>query len=248
MGKALVIKDASFQTNALGRVTFLDPVPCTGLTLSANTATFEYFGDTVTIVATPVPANTTDQVVWTSSDDNVVSVVDGIITLNGLGQATVTAVCGTISATVSVSQLSAKATNYYVCKSSLTYKRSESIPTMLIGGSDAFDMVGKTYNASDELIHVEGGYERNVEGILVPYGANYVALVTSNATTPVFKCSFGDPINRTEHLGTYWPTFLGDSEAYIAKQSVTSGNVVMLRLQKSINASDLVSGVLFSVS
>ena len=49
------------------------------------------------------PENTTDKIVWTSSDDSVATVNDGVVTAVFNGNATITATCGAFSATCSVS-------------------------------------------------------------------------------------------------------------------------------------------------
>lgn len=248
MGKALVIRNVSFQNNALDQVTIIDPIPCTEITLSESTATFEYIGDNVTITATLVPADTTEQVIWESSNANVASVIDGVITLKGLGTATITATCGSVSATVSVTQSSAKIEDYFIKVNSQLAKRSNTYPNLVMYSDNTFGMVGKEYDLNDEICHVEGGSERGIEAIIVPAGANYVSLVIEDSSTHPFKVTAGDPINRTLYNGTLWPTYVSDSASYGTKLSVTPGQVIMLRLQDSTGDLDGITGVQFSVS
>ena len=93
-----------------GRWTYMDaqinalrtPVPCTGITLSESTLSFTS-GDPVTLTATVAPADTTDAVVWTSSNPSVATVNNGVVTPVGEGNATITATCGSQTATCSVS-------------------------------------------------------------------------------------------------------------------------------------------------
>jgi len=77
------------------------PVPCTGITLSESAITFSS-GSPVTITATATPENTTDDIVWTCSDDTVCIVNNGVVTPLKNGTATITATCGSQSATCSV--------------------------------------------------------------------------------------------------------------------------------------------------
>lgn len=77
------------------------PVPCTGITLSESAITFSS-GSPVTITATATPENTTDDIVWTCSDDTVCIVNNGEVTPLKNGTATITATCGSQSATCSV--------------------------------------------------------------------------------------------------------------------------------------------------
>lgn len=70
-----------------------------GIVLSATSASVEA-GDTVTITATTIPVE--GDVTWTSSDDTVATVADGVITGVASGSATITATSGSASATVAV--------------------------------------------------------------------------------------------------------------------------------------------------
>lgn len=103
MGKALVIKNVDFSTNKLTTVELEDAVPCTGITVSANTASITKVGNTFTLTASVSPYDCTDAVVWSTSNANVVTVQGGVVTATGIGTATVTATCGAYSATCTVS-------------------------------------------------------------------------------------------------------------------------------------------------
>lgn len=61
-------------------------------------------GSTETLHVTYIPENTTDDktVTWTSSDESVATVADGVVTAVGKGNATITATCGAFSATCDV--------------------------------------------------------------------------------------------------------------------------------------------------
>ena len=76
-------------------------VPCTGITLSESSVSF-LNSTPVTITATVTPENTTDDVVWTCSDSTVCTVSNGIVTPLKNGTATITATCGSQTATCSV--------------------------------------------------------------------------------------------------------------------------------------------------
>lgn len=76
-------------------------VPCTGITLSGSELTFA--DETPqTLTAYPVPTNTTDAVLWESSNPNVATVEGGVITPVGKGDCTITVTCGNQSATCAV--------------------------------------------------------------------------------------------------------------------------------------------------
>lgn len=102
MSKALIIPNADFSENKLTTVTF-GTIPCTAISLSSNEETLTAIGGTVTLTATLTPANTTDTLSWESSDDSVVSVINGVLTALTVGEAVITATCGEQTATCSVS-------------------------------------------------------------------------------------------------------------------------------------------------
>lgn len=98
MAKTLVIKGSNYTANKLDTVVFDDVIPCTGISFAEVSADVEP-GDTYSIVATVTPADTTDEIVW-SSNNQYFSVNNGEVSVNGIGQATITAVCGEYSASV----------------------------------------------------------------------------------------------------------------------------------------------------
>ena len=66
------------------------PVAVTGVTLDKSEATLQ-IGGTVTLTATVVPANADNKSVnWTSSDNNVATVANGVVTAVAAGNATIT--------------------------------------------------------------------------------------------------------------------------------------------------------------
>ena len=100
---ALVIKGANFAANKLTTVTFVeDEKPCTAIALSETTKSVTSIGS-FTLTATVTPADTTDDVLWSSSNETVATVADGVVSVTGLGTATITATCGEQTATCVVS-------------------------------------------------------------------------------------------------------------------------------------------------
>lgn len=100
--KALVINGANFAMNKVAKVNLEEDVPCTGITLSQSELTFTSIGATATLTVTKTPLDTTDTVVWASSNEDCATVADGVVTCVGVGSATITATCGTQSATCTV--------------------------------------------------------------------------------------------------------------------------------------------------
>ena len=100
MSKALVIKNADFSANKVTTVVFND-IPCTGITISESTLSITS-RDGNTLIATVTPLNTTDPILWSSSDESVLTVNNGALTILGNGNCIVTVSCGSYSASCSV--------------------------------------------------------------------------------------------------------------------------------------------------
>ena len=102
MAKTLTIKGADFNTNKVTTVSFSGgSIPCTGISFEEDAFSFTNYTP-VTIEYTLTPSNTTDTLSWATSDSNVATVSNGVITPVGLGTATITATCGTQTATATV--------------------------------------------------------------------------------------------------------------------------------------------------
>lgn len=104
MSRALVIKNADFSANKLTTVTFGDEKSCTGIVFSSDTITITGMDD-VEVEYEVTPSDTTDLILWDSSDKDIVTIDDGVMTVVGVGSCEITATCGThiASATVTVS-------------------------------------------------------------------------------------------------------------------------------------------------
>lgn len=78
-----------------------ESIPATGITLDKSTLSFTDSASQ-TLVATVEPSDTTDKVVWTSNAESVATVANGVVKPLSNGSATITATCGSVSATCSV--------------------------------------------------------------------------------------------------------------------------------------------------
>ena len=73
-------------------------VVCTELNLSDVDVYLNAVGSVWKLTATPIPTDTTDQVVFTSSDENIVTVDEfGLITAVGTGEASIIVTCGDVT-------------------------------------------------------------------------------------------------------------------------------------------------------
>ena len=98
----------------------LEAIPCTNISLNKTTLSFTTT-DTQTLTATVTPTNTTDTIAWSVSPTDICTVKNGIVTPTSNGQCTITATCGTKSATcnVTVSLPSVACTNITLNKTAL---------------------------------------------------------------------------------------------------------------------------------
>ena len=76
-----------------------EPVACTGIELDYTELSLTGDGETKTITALVTPTDTTDSITWKSSNEAVATVDNGTITAISNGTTTITATCGSLSAT-----------------------------------------------------------------------------------------------------------------------------------------------------
>lgn len=138
MAKTIIVKGANFSTNKLTTVEFND-TPCTGISFGAESYTADSLGE-LAVTYTVTPADTTDDVVFASSDENVVAVTADGFEAVGVGSCTITITCGDYSdtATVSVSvvydfnwifSLLSEASGGYVTGTASAYARLGTLGT-----------------------------------------------------------------------------------------------------------------------
>lgn len=88
-------------------------VPATSIELSSSSGTL-LAGKQATLTATCQPAGTTDEVIWSSSDNTVATVEDGVITTLKVGNATITATAGSVHADYSLTVVSATSAQNFI--------------------------------------------------------------------------------------------------------------------------------------
>ena len=132
-------------------------VAVTSITLDKTSLSMQV-GDTETLTATIKPEDATDKtIVWTSSDEAVVSVSNGKITALKSGKATITAKSGTCSADCVVT-ISVNTESIILDKTTLSLAVGESaILTATVKPDDATDKT-VTWSSSDEsVVKVDNG-------------------------------------------------------------------------------------------
>ena len=96
---------------ATGEVKATVVIPVTGLTLDQSSVAL-YKGQIASLTVAVTPSNATETVTWSSSDNSVATVSDGVVTAVGGGTATITAAAGGMSAncTVTVTEITSPVT------------------------------------------------------------------------------------------------------------------------------------------
>lgn len=123
--------------SAICNVTVKEYVLCTGVTLSADTLSFNT-SDTQTLTATIQPSNCMQEVIWNIEPAGIVRVENNVVTPLSNGDCTITVTCGnhSDSCTVNVSCF----TTMYNITNNLTKATSNNSATTIAGGT--------TYNAT----------------------------------------------------------------------------------------------------
>ena len=140
MGKALILKDVDFSGVALDKVEIYDRIPCTGISLNQSAITVTTL-NTVTLTATFTPANTTDAVVWSSSDESVCSVENGVITPIKSGTATITATCGNHSASCEITADITIVLDAHMTSGYIAFMSSETYVTINSNGTCGLSLI-----------------------------------------------------------------------------------------------------------
>ena len=129
-------------------------IPTTGITLDKTTAEMTE-GETLTLTATVTPENATDKtVVWTSSDETVATVANGVVTAFKAGKATIRAKSGEVSATceITVNAKVIPATGIALDKTTAELTEGETLTlTATVTPEDATDKT-VAWTSSDETV------------------------------------------------------------------------------------------------
>ena len=157
----------------------IEAIPCTNITLNNTTLSFTTT-DTQTLTATLTPTNTTDKVVWSVSPEGIATVENGVVTPTSNGQCTITATCGTKTATCNVTvNLPVEAvTALNLDKDSITLGDATGVDT---SNTNLLDGVNHTIDSNtnnimfDSITLDAGAYVfRNINGGTFTYlGAKY---------------------------------------------------------------------------
>ena len=221
------------------------PVHTTAITIQkggvdCDSATV-YTGTTLTLTAILTPNDSTDPVTWTTSDDSVVTVSNGVLTPVGVGSATITATSNGKQATCAIT---VKTGGYYV-----TYTNNDDEQVVLLLENAGEDGSGKTqyhgaisaktgsiltfnYNYTSIVASKESGANiDDSEGFVVAYGGPSLGLYLKDQLAGNYSLWLDAPVFTVKVDGEVYSTTsrgdVGDNKA-IFDISLTSGQKVRI--------------------
>ncbi|MBQ2664238.1 MAG: Ig-like domain-containing protein, partial [Clostridia bacterium] len=90
-GNAVITAKTDGNLSAQCAVTVVAASPATSITLDKDAVTLTKLGSTAVLHANVAPVNTDEKIIWTSSDEKVAKVIDGVVISENPGTATITA-------------------------------------------------------------------------------------------------------------------------------------------------------------
>lgn len=167
-------------------------IACTGISLNTTSITFTE-ENSITLVATPTPSNTTDSITWSTSSSAIATVSNGVVTPVSNGSCIIYVVCGDYSAQCNVTVNivhTVPCTGITISKSSLTFTDdSPQTLSVTVTPSDTTDIV-LWETSSSEIATVNNGEVTPVSNGSCTitarcgnYSANCSVLVNISAST-----------------------------------------------------------------
>ena len=185
MSKALVIKGANFSANKLETVELLQSIPCTGVELSQTAISFTSLNSSVQLEATLTPTNTTDSVLWQTSNADCATVSNGLVTCVGVGSATITVSCGTQSASCTVvSDISIDMSDSnYGSQNGLCVGKNGTRDYLTTSSGDTYRCYYEANNALDGYKAFSVADTSGLYGIPIPKGTKSITILHPSAFT-----------------------------------------------------------------
>lgn len=188
-----------------------ETVPATGITLDKTTLSFTDSA-TQTLVTTVEPSDTTDKVVWTSNAESVAKVTNGVVKPLSNGSATITATCGSVSATCFVTVDIAEGGQVTLTSISATYTGGD-----VAVGTSLNDLTGITVTAHYSDGSTSNITEYTLSGTIVE-GENTITVSYGGKTTTFIVVGISEPALYPLNNGELYNTYTGVTLA------VTNGN------------------------
>lgn len=245
MGYAIKIPSVDFSSIAVGQVTYVEPIPCIAIALDHDTLTFSRAEEMSQLTATLTPADTTDSVTWSSSNENVATVsATGLVTIHGIGSATITATCGEQTAICSITQSTIKAQyDFTILANNYPEHSSSSSPVITMNSTSGQKSFGQAYHAANEDLHIL--YTTDLECIRVPYGATTMFIAAATGENPIVSyVEVADTDTLVTKSSKQYPMYTREKTSVYANTGMTVeyGECVVLRIldAQAVNVGDYV--------
>ena len=154
-------------------------VAVTGVTLNQSEAQMTVGGETLTLTATVNPNNATDQSVsWSTSDGDVATVDNGVVTAVAAGNATITVTTtdGSFTATCAITVTAPEPAKYYIVGSMNSWGVDENYemnPSLDAETEEYFYTLDLTTTSEFKVVKVQNGQQSWIpEGMGNNYGQN----------------------------------------------------------------------------
>jgi hypothetical protein len=234
MSKALVLYGVDFSSVALDQVELTGEIPCTEVSLSPSTLTFDTHEQSAQVTPVLTPSNTTDEPEWASSNDNIATVVNGLVTIHGIGTAVITCTCGSASASITISQTMLKMAGTLYKIEGRYVEKMASYDAIQIGSASNNNLIGMAKVAEDTDLHIRNA--DYAQCIRVPYGATKVKIAYVSERIYVYKCLKADTNVMVNVPGEgNFPKYLGSKDNFYCDvgADVEYGQCVVFRLSGS---------------
>ena len=242
MGYAIKLQNVDFSNTAVERITYIEPIPCTAISLDESTLSFEQDGETKTLTATVTPIDTTDVVEWTSSNNNIATVENGVVTIHGIGSATITATCGsqTASASINTATLKAAGTQQVLTDRGAARDNSGLNPVLASDTLEGTSCICNVYtNSATKDVRVFAKSSLTpLDAIKVPYGATKMLAKFENDTkitaNYIYVADTSDLVERTEG-GSLFPKYTRNATfpQLGTGTDVSGGECFLIRIENS---------------
>lgn len=234
MGKALCIKGVDFSAVALDKVDIMGSIPCTGIELSPSSLSFDTHDESKTVTATLIPTNTTDNLEWTSSNENVATVENGVVTIHGIGTATITAKCGEAEETITITQTMLKQKRpLYEANGVYPERISSSNNVIRISRNSSNAMFAQDKNTADTDLQIYGTTSTLVEMVPVPYGATICKVASKTDSFWIAYMLYANRSNLIEYSGGNYPEYIKSESGFYSAtgKAVEYGQCVAFRIE-----------------
>lgn len=189
-------------------------IACTGISLNNTQLTFTN-KTSQTLTATVTPSNTTQNITWESSDTTVATVSNGVITIVGEGNCTITVRCGSQSATCTITVEFAKVSITWKDNTKLDRSTGAESTNNLYFASDFIELSDYTYILSSS----DRSYTYSVAAYLYDSNKNFIqeddVNVKTTETPSVYSVNISDYLNSNN---------LKENTKYIRLRGYTNGN------------------------